>query len=266
MKLQLKNLTWSDFDQHKPCYSPKEKYGDFTGTILDLLKDERIPDSDKIWAFTREGIMDDRTLRLFAVRCARKVQHLMTDPRSINALDVAENYANGLASDEDLAAAWEAAWEEAREARAEAWAAAMAAASEAAREAAREARAAAWEAAREAAMVAASEAAREAAMVAASVAASEAARVAASVAARAAAWSVAMVAASVAASEAAREAAGVAAWEAERKKQVQIAIDLTNEFYEEPKPKNKFIKSRGLIKKLITFVESINLSKLWQQK
>ena len=56
--------------------------------------------------------------RLFAVWCARQVQHLMTDPRSITALDVAERYAHGRATDEELStagdaardAAWAAAW------------------------------------------------------------------------------------------------------------------------------------------------------------
>ena len=43
--------------------------------------------------------------RLFAVRYARRVQHLMTDPRSIAALDVAERHAKGKATDEELAAA-----------------------------------------------------------------------------------------------------------------------------------------------------------------
>jgi hypothetical protein len=176
MKPQLKTLTWSDFDQHEPCYSPQERYGDFSGTILDILKDERIPYQDKSWAFTRKGIMDDKTLRLFAVKCARQVQHLMKDQRSINALDVAERYANGLANDEELAAAREAAWEAAWEARA------------AAREAA-------WEAAW-----------------------------AARAAAREAAWEAAW--------EAAGEAAWDAAWDAARENQVQIAIELINEFYE----------------------------------
>lgn len=58
--------------------------------------------------------------RLYAVQCARRVQHLMTDPRSLAARDVAEMYANGLATDEQLAAAWDAAW---AAARAAAWAA-----------------------------------------------------------------------------------------------------------------------------------------------
>ena len=81
------------------------------------------------------------TWRLFAVWCARKVQHLMTDTRSITALDVAERYANGQASAEELDTAWAAAMAAARAAAgAAAWAAAGAAAGDAAG-------AAAWDAA-----------------------------------------------------------------------------------------------------------------------
>ena len=69
---------------------------------------------------------DDRTLRLFAVWCARntplsdgrKVGDRLTDPRSLAALEVAERYANGNATDSELAAAWDAAqsaaWDAAR--------------------------------------------------------------------------------------------------------------------------------------------------------
>ena len=53
--------------------------------------------------------MSDRDLRLFAVRCARRVHHLMKDQRSVAALDVAERYAKGEATDEELAAARDAA-------------------------------------------------------------------------------------------------------------------------------------------------------------
>ena len=77
-----------------------------------------------IWIATRKGVLDDRTLRKFAVWSARQVQHLMTDPRSIHALDVAERYADGLATYEELAAAWSAA-------RDAAWAVAGSAAREA---------------------------------------------------------------------------------------------------------------------------------------
>lgn len=52
----------------------------------------------------------DRMWRLFAVWCARRVQHLMSDQRSIDALDVAERYARGQATDEELAAARVAGW------------------------------------------------------------------------------------------------------------------------------------------------------------
>lgn len=49
--------------------------------------------------------------RLFAVWCARQVQHLITDPHGIAALDVSERYANGQATMAELkAAAWPAAW------------------------------------------------------------------------------------------------------------------------------------------------------------
>jgi hypothetical protein len=59
-----------------------------------------------------DGLTDAQN-RLFAVRCARRVQHLMTDPRSIKALDVAERHANGQATDaelEEAGTAAQAAW------------------------------------------------------------------------------------------------------------------------------------------------------------
>jgi hypothetical protein len=77
-----------------------------------------------------------REWRLFAVWCARQVQNLMADERSTKALDVAERYANGLATDKERDAARDAAhaaaWDAARDA---AWAAAWDAAHAAAREA-----------------------------------------------------------------------------------------------------------------------------------
>jgi hypothetical protein len=70
----------------------------------------------------------DREIRLYAVWCARRVQHHVSDPRSIAALDVAERFARGEASAEELASA--ASWA-AASARAEAWAAAVAVAASA---------------------------------------------------------------------------------------------------------------------------------------
>jgi hypothetical protein len=94
--------------------------------------------------------------RLYAVECARRVQHLMSDQRSIAALDVAERFARGQATREELSAAEAAAWAAVRAAVRDAavdaawdvawdaaWAAAWAAARAAARAAAKAAEAAA---------------------------------------------------------------------------------------------------------------------------
>jgi hypothetical protein len=88
---------------------------------------------DALWCCRAEP-QHAREWRLFAVWCARQVQHLANDPRSLAALDVAERHANGQASNEELSAAWDAAWAAARDA---AWDAARAAARDAARDAAR---------------------------------------------------------------------------------------------------------------------------------
>jgi len=137
----LHTLTWADFKKFEPCYDPQERYGHFSGTILDILKDKRIPAKDRIWAATRKGMLDDRTLRLFACKCVREVWHLLTDKRSRKAVEVAERYAVGEATSEELDAAGAAAW---AAAGAAAGATARAAAWATARDAAR---AAAWAAA-----------------------------------------------------------------------------------------------------------------------
>ena len=55
---------------------------------------------DALWCL-RAVDGQDRELRLYAVWCARRVEHLMSDPRSISALDVAERHARGRATDEE---------------------------------------------------------------------------------------------------------------------------------------------------------------------
>jgi len=138
-------------------------------SLITILDSNGIDDA--LWCL-RAVYDHDKEIRLFAVWCARQVQHLMTDQRSVDALDVAERFANGDATKEELDAAGAAAWAAARaEARAEAWDAAGAAAWAAASAAARaEAWGAAWDAASAAAMAAALEEARAAAWEAASAA------------------------------------------------------------------------------------------------
>jgi len=95
---------------------------------------------DALWCLRAEP-QHSRIWRMYAVRCARRVQHLMTDECSLQVLDVAERHARGLATDEELAAARDAAR---GSARGSAWVAAWVAA-----------RGSAWVAAREAAWAAA---------------------------------------------------------------------------------------------------------------
>ncbi|MFU2053320.1 hypothetical protein [Bordetella hinzii] len=89
---------------------------------------------DALWALRCvRGV--DRDARLFAVWCARQVEHLMTDQRSKNSLAVAERFAKGEATEAERAAAWAAARDAARAAaRAAAGAAAWAAARDAQKE------------------------------------------------------------------------------------------------------------------------------------
>ena len=118
-------------------------------SILTIMKSNGLDDA--LWALRAvEGC--DREIRLLAVWCARQVQHLMTDQRSLEAMDVAERFANGNSDDDELSAAGTSAW---AAAETSAWAAARAAAGDAEEDsdddelsAARDAaRAAAWDAA-----------------------------------------------------------------------------------------------------------------------
>lgn len=62
-----------------------------------------------IWVATRKGVLTDKELRLFACWSVRQVWHLLTDERSRKAVEVSERFANGEASQEELAAAYAAA-------------------------------------------------------------------------------------------------------------------------------------------------------------
>ncbi len=147
--------TLNAIKSHDPCpegwrkllaHLGKTKADDAPLPFHVILKSNGLEDA--LWA-TRAAPEHSRTWRLFGVWCARRVQHLMTDPRSIAALDVAERHGNGNATDDELAAARDAAW-------AAAWAVARAVAGDAAW-------AAAWAAAGDAARAAAGDAARAAA-------------------------------------------------------------------------------------------------------
>ena len=148
--------TLNKIREHSPCcegwgrpltYLGKTNADDEPLSFKSILDSNGLDDA--IWALRS---IDAPEVRLFAVRCVRQIQHLISDERSLNALDVSEMYAVGNATSEEISAAWDAAW-------AASWDAALDAARAAVREAARaEARDAAWAASWDAALDAAREA------------------------------------------------------------------------------------------------------------
>jgi hypothetical protein len=118
---------------HSPCTDGWEKLLKTLGktkaddeplALTAILESNGIDDA--LWCL-RAVDGHEREMRLFAVDCARSVQHLMTDKRSLDALDVAERFANDLATQTELAAADAArvaAWAAADAATTAAWAAA----------------------------------------------------------------------------------------------------------------------------------------------
>ena len=108
--------TLNKIREHSPCtggweklltYLGKTKADDEPLAIATIIDSNGLDDA--LWCLRAvEG--HDKEIRLFAVWCARQVQHLMTDKRSLDALDVAEGYANGQATEEELNAARSAAW------------------------------------------------------------------------------------------------------------------------------------------------------------
>ena len=123
------SMTVTEFcDLHGACTGGRE-WALATGcqTMDKLWQRDDIRGKWRIWIATRPGVMSDRDLRLFACWCVRQVWHLLTDDRSRNAVEVAEKYAIGEATADDLAAARDAAWAASDAAWAAAWAAADAA-------------------------------------------------------------------------------------------------------------------------------------------
>ena len=100
-----------------PCYNP-EKIG-FTKKLkltpleaIEQFSDKVENKDDIMWILCRKEFMSERDMRLFAVWCAREALKLDDNPdeRSINACNVAEKFANGNATKEEMAAARDAAW------------------------------------------------------------------------------------------------------------------------------------------------------------
>jgi hypothetical protein len=107
--------TLNKIREHQPCkdgwtellkHLGKVRADDVELDLLTIFESNGLDDA--LWCL-RAVDGRDKEKRLMAVAFAREVQHLMTDPRSIVALDVAERFANGEATQEELRAAYFAA-------------------------------------------------------------------------------------------------------------------------------------------------------------
>ena len=103
----MKVFTIADVRSWKPCYDPSRHLPeDWTGTALDMLEHLSIPDKDKLWLVCRYTVMTAKGLRLFAVDCAKRAQtyhkNYTPDPSTLKAIEVAERFANGDATEQEL--------------------------------------------------------------------------------------------------------------------------------------------------------------------
>jgi hypothetical protein len=111
-------------------------------SLLTILDSNGLDDC--LWCCARVAPEHDSEWRLLAVKYARQVQYLMADQRSINVLDVAERFAKGEATAEELKAAQTAAQDAEQEAERDVTQATERHSWEVARVAALAARAATW--------------------------------------------------------------------------------------------------------------------------
>lgn len=113
LEMMLKLFTIKDIRGWDPCYDPNKYLPEgWSGTALDILRMYNVPARDRVWCVLHKECLDARTLRLFAVRCARAALAAAggdPDPRSLAACDAAERFANGRATLEELADAGSAA-------------------------------------------------------------------------------------------------------------------------------------------------------------
>ena len=140
-------MTLDEIKARRPCEESWKKLRKSVGTrkpLSTVVTLEQILESNGVadaqWAL-RCIKGHDREIRLYAVQCACMVRHMMTDQRSIAALETATLYAEGLEDGAALSAAWSAAWNAGwsaawSAARNAAWNAALSAALSAARSAA----------------------------------------------------------------------------------------------------------------------------------
>ena len=110
-KLKL-TTTLKQIKKHNPC---EDGYAKALKYFKDVARDIHLKDiiesngiNDALWCLRMWPEYNNKW-RLYAVWCARQVQHLITDQRLLYALDVAERFANGNATTDEFNAASDAA-------------------------------------------------------------------------------------------------------------------------------------------------------------
>jgi hypothetical protein len=106
------NTTITEFCKKHSARSRVRHWALATGcaTMGGLWQRDDLPPDWRIWIATRPGVLNDKTLRLFACWSVRQVWRLLPDEHSRNAVEVAERYAAGNATDDELNAARTSAW------------------------------------------------------------------------------------------------------------------------------------------------------------
>jgi len=113
--MKKQKITLELIESFNPCYNPAiiGFTEDMVLTPLDVIRraNEANSNEDVIWLLCREHFMSKKDLRLFSVQCARAALKLVDNPaiRSLKACDVAEMYAHGKATKEELTTAAHAA-------------------------------------------------------------------------------------------------------------------------------------------------------------
>ena len=119
----MTTITLKSLIERRACYSRErlEALFDRPYTPLEVLTNMEgpwadVPDGDRLWAVLHKGVIDDRTLRLFACDCAERAlereRKAGRKPHadSWKAIEVARRFADGKATTKELEAARSAAY------------------------------------------------------------------------------------------------------------------------------------------------------------
>jgi hypothetical protein len=123
----MKTFTIDDIRKLKPCYDPVRYLPEnWQGTALDILRVTEWPPRDRLWVVINKGWIDDETIHLFAVWCARQAlasfEHFSLYDNYASACDIAERRMHQNATLAEINAALETTWLAARD---ELWDAAL---------------------------------------------------------------------------------------------------------------------------------------------